>query len=67
MNAAGAMPGSAVAGSAATGYGALVALLLMIAISVWIGTQAQKAVARSTFLTGYFLGNRGLGAWRGPR
>ena len=25
------------------GYGALVALLLMIAVSVWIGTQAQKS------------------------
>ena len=58
MNAASVLPGSA-----STGYGALVALLLMIAVSVWIGTQAQKAVARSSFLTGYFLGNRGLGAW----
>ena len=49
--------------AASPGYGALVALLLVIAISVWIGTQAQKAVARGTFLTGFFLGNRGLGAW----
>ena len=49
--------------AASPGYGALVALLLVIAVSVWIGTQAQKAVARGSFLTGFFLGNRGLGAW----
>ncbi len=56
--------GAAVNDSSVTvGYGALVALLLVIAVSVWIGTQAQKVVARSSFLTGYFLGNRGLGAW----
>jgi sodium/pantothenate symporter len=34
-----------------------------MAVSVWLGTQAQKAVERGGFVTGYFLGNRGLGAW----
>ncbi len=45
------------------GYGTLAALLAMIAVSVWLGTQAQKAVERGGFIKGYFLGNRGLGAW----
>lgn len=45
------------------GYGTLLVLLAMIAFSVWIGTQAQRAVQRGSFMTGYFLGNRGLGAW----
>ena len=47
----------------ATGYGTLAALLVMMAVSVWLGTQAQKAVERGGFMKGYFLGNRGLGAW----
>lgn len=45
------------------GLGALLALLLVIAISVWIGTLAQRVVERGSFLRGYFLGNRGLGVW----
>ncbi len=45
------------------GLGAISALLIVIAISVWLGTQAQKAVQKGSFLKGYFLGNRGLGAW----
>ncbi len=45
------------------GYGALVMLLFVMAVSVWLGTQAQKAVDRGGFVKGYFLGNRGLGAW----
>jgi sodium/pantothenate symporter len=40
-----------------------VMLLAMIAGSVWLGTAAQRAVKGGTFLKGYFLGNRGLGAW----
>jgi len=44
-------------------YGTLFALLVVIAVSVWLGTQAQKVVERGSFLKGYFLGNRGLGAW----
>src|SRR5262245_66517346 len=45
------------------GYGALAALVLFIAASVWLGTLAQRVVERSQFIQGYFQGNRGLGAW----
>jgi SSS family solute:Na+ symporter/sodium/pantothenate symporter len=45
------------------GYGPLCMLLAMMAFSVWLGTQAQKVVERGGFMKGYFLGNRGLGAW----
>ncbi len=45
------------------GYGTLVMLLVVMAVSVWLGTQAQKAVETGGFIKGYFLGNRGLGAW----
>src|SRR3954467_11931627 len=45
------------------GYGTLAMLLIVIAVSVWLGTQAQKAVERGGFMKGFFLGNRGLGAW----
>lgn len=43
--------------------GALAALLLFIAASVWLGRVAQRVVERSRFIQGYFQGNRGLGAW----
>src|SRR5580692_846843 len=45
------------------GYSVLFALLLFIAASVWLGTLAQKAMEKKDFLKGFFLGNRGLGAW----
>ena len=45
------------------GIGALAALVLFIAASVWLGTIAQRVVERSQFIQGYFQGNRGLGAW----
>src|SRR6188472_3416680 len=45
------------------GYSVLFALLLFIGASVWLGTLAQKAMEKKEFLQGYFLGNRGLGAW----
>lgn len=45
------------------GIGALIALVLFIAASVWLGTLAQRVVERSQFIQGYFQGNRGLGAW----
>jgi SSS family solute:Na+ symporter/sodium/pantothenate symporter len=45
------------------GYGTLIMLLLVMAVSVWLGTQAHKAVERGGFVKGYFLGNRALGAW----
>lgn len=45
------------------GIGPLVFLLLIIAASVWLGLLAQRAMKKGSFLKGYFLGNRGLGAW----
>lgn len=45
------------------GSGAILALLIVIFISVWLGTMAQRAIKKGQFLKGYFLGNRGLGAW----
>jgi sodium/pantothenate symporter len=39
------------------------ALLLFIAASIWLGALAQKRIEKKAFLSGYFLGNRGLGAW----
>src|SRR5262245_39723799 len=44
-------------------YGAIIALLLVIAASVKIGTIAQQVVEKGSFLKGFFLGNRGLGVW----
>src|ERR1700726_3391098 len=54
---------SAEALSQRPGLGGLVALLIVIAGCVWLGTVAQRAIKKGSFLTGYFLGNRGLGAW----
>jgi sodium/pantothenate symporter len=45
------------------GYGTLFVLVLLIGASVWLGTLAQRVVERGSFVKGYFLGNRGLGAW----
>lgn len=45
------------------GFSVLFALLAFLAISVWLGTLAQRAMDKSNFLEGFFLGNRGLGAW----
>ncbi len=45
------------------GFAVLLALILFIAASVWLGTMAQKAIDKKKFMEGYFLGNRGLGAW----
>ncbi|QDU25985.1 Sodium/pantothenate symporter [Anatilimnocola aggregata] len=44
-------------------YGTLIALVIFIAASVWLGTLAQRVVKKSSFVKGFFLGNRGLGAW----
>lgn len=44
-------------------YGTPLALFIFIAASIWLGGLAQKAVEKSSFVKGYFLGNRGLGAW----
>ncbi|HEY4308660.1 MAG TPA: sodium:solute symporter [Pirellulales bacterium] len=45
------------------GAGAILALLIVIGISVYLGTLAQRSIKKGQFLKGYFLGNRGLGAW----
>jgi sodium/pantothenate symporter len=44
-------------------YGTLIALMIFIGASVWLGTLAQRVVKKSSFVKGFFLGNRGLGAW----
>ena len=45
------------------GPGVLIALVLVILVSAWLGAVAQRVVERGSFLQGYFLGNRGLGVW----
>lgn len=45
------------------GYGALIALVLFIFASLWIGALANLRTREGSFMTGFFLGNRGLGAW----
>src|SRR5688500_19362835 len=41
----------------------LLALVLMMAASMWIGVSANRATQKGGFMAGYFLGNRGLGSW----
>jgi len=45
------------------GWGLPVVLVAVIVASVYLGALAQRAVAQSGFLRGFFLGNRGLGVW----
>ena len=45
------------------GYGALIALVVFILASLWIGALANRRTREGSFMTGFFLGNRGLGAW----
>lgn len=45
------------------GYGTLLALVVVIGASAWLGLLAERAMRHGSFLRGYFLGNRGLGAW----
>jgi sodium/pantothenate symporter len=45
------------------GWGLPVVLVAVIVASVYLGTLAQRAVAKGGFLKGFFLGNRGLGVW----
>jgi SSS family solute:Na+ symporter/sodium/pantothenate symporter len=47
----------------ANSYAPIVILFILIAVSVWLGTLAQRAMRSASFLKGYFLGNRGLGVW----
>jgi SSS family solute:Na+ symporter/sodium/pantothenate symporter len=53
------MPDAAVS----PGYGTLTALVVFILASLWLGALANRVVRKSSFVKGYFLGNRGLGAW----
>ncbi len=45
------------------GWGLPAVLLVVIVASVYLGALAQRSVAKSGFLKGFFLGNRGLGVW----
>lgn len=45
------------------GYGTMFILVLFILGSVWIGVMANRATSKGGFMKGFFLGNRGLGAW----
>jgi SSS family solute:Na+ symporter/sodium/pantothenate symporter len=47
----------------ANGYGAIAPLALLILACGCLGALAQRVVSHSSFLSGYFLGNRGLGPW----
>src|SRR5436190_17032664 len=51
------------AGKLDVGFGTLAALIVFILASMWIGMLANKAMSAGTFMKGFFLGNRGLGAW----
>ena len=44
-------------------WGTLAALVVFIVGSMWIGWLANQAMSRGSFMRGFFLGNRGLGAW----
>lgn len=44
-------------------YILLFALVAFIIGSVWLGAVAQRRIEKGAFLQGFFLGNRGLGAW----
>jgi sodium/pantothenate symporter len=44
-------------------WGTLIALVIFILASMWIGVLANRAVRQGSFLKGFFLGNRGLGSW----
>jgi sodium/pantothenate symporter len=41
----------------------LLALVLLMGVSMWIGVAANRTAQKGGFLEGYFLGNRGLGSW----
>jgi sodium/pantothenate symporter len=47
----------------APAWGTLSALVIFILASMWIGVLANRATREGSFLKGFFLGNRGLGAW----
>ena len=45
------------------GFGAMTMLILFIIGSMWIGIIANRSTEKGGFMKGFFLGNRGLGAW----
>lgn len=45
------------------GLGTILALVVFILASMWIGAVANRAMEKGSFMKGFFLGNRGLGAW----
>ena len=47
----------------AVGFGAMFMLILFITGSMWIGVIANRSTGKGGFMKGFFLGNRGLGAW----
>lgn len=49
--------------AASASWGALAMLFGVVVASVWLGTLASRAARRGGFLTSFFLGSRGLGAW----
>lgn len=53
----------AVSGVPEGGVGTVVALAVFIVASGWIGVLANRAMQSGSFMKGFFLGNRGLGAW----
>src|SRR6516162_1524270 len=55
--------GGSAADKSNVGYGTLAALIVFILASMWIGMLANKAMQAGGFMKGFFLGNRGLGAW----
>lgn len=57
------LPLLAAADKPSVGYGTLAALVVFILGSLWIGFLANRAMQSGTFLKGFYLGNRGLGAW----
>ena len=49
--------------SESKGWGAMFALGIFIVASGYIGVLANRAMRSTSFMKGFFLGNRGLGAW----
>jgi sodium/pantothenate symporter len=45
------------------GWGTTMMLVLFILGSIWIGVIANHATQSGGFMKGFFLGNRGMGAW----
>lgn len=44
-------------------WGTMLALGGFVVASIWLGLLAHRVVEKGSFLKGYFLGNRAIGAW----